>query len=100
MSNFPYQGLNPGPLQWNHGVLTTGHLGKSYMTLQKFADPFLIQGFQAPVKYHPVSETKQPLTKDLLLLDAEFCWPGSGVPKTEDRKTPFVKYLEQTSTCD
>lgn len=75
-------------------------LGKSYMTLQKFADPFLIQGFQASVKYHPVSETKQPLTKDLLLLDAEFCWPGSGVPKTEDRKTPFVKYLEQTSTCD
>ena len=29
--NFPYQGSNPRPLQWKHGVLTTGSLGKSLL---------------------------------------------------------------------
>ena len=28
-SQFPHQGLNPYPLQWKHGVLTTGLPGKS-----------------------------------------------------------------------
>ena len=28
-SQFPKQGLNPGPLQWKHGVLITGPPGKS-----------------------------------------------------------------------
>ena len=29
--NFPYQGLNPGPLQSKHRVLTTGSPGKSLL---------------------------------------------------------------------
>ena len=28
-SHFPDQGLNPCPVQWKHGVLTTGPPGKS-----------------------------------------------------------------------
>ena len=28
-SKFPDQGLNPGPLHWEHGVLDTGPPGKS-----------------------------------------------------------------------
>ena len=31
----PYQGLNPGPLQWKHGVLTTGPLGNSQKSFDR-----------------------------------------------------------------
>ena len=30
-SEFPHQGLNPGPLLWEHGVLTTGPPGQSHI---------------------------------------------------------------------
>ena len=32
-SQFPDQGLNPCPLHWEHGVLTTGPPGKSLLLL-------------------------------------------------------------------
>ena len=40
-SQFPDQGLNPWPLQWKHGVVTTGALGKS-LQFCGFLFPFLI----------------------------------------------------------
>ena len=32
-SSSPYQGLNPGPLHWDQGVLATGPPGKSSLSV-------------------------------------------------------------------
>ena len=41
IQNFPNQGSNLRPLQWNHGVLTTGPSGKSIYTYVTFFYPFI-----------------------------------------------------------
>ena len=41
-SSFPDQGSNPGPLQWKHGVLTTGPPGNSQPLFLKLQPCFLL----------------------------------------------------------
>ena len=53
---FPDQGLNPGPLRWEHRVLAAGPLGKSLLlVLYGFIFP--------PAEIHP-----------LVVLTARLCW--------------------------
>ena len=50
VSSFPKQGSNPGPLQWKHGVLTTGPGGR-FPSCRNFLNKLPLSNFSMRFKF-------------------------------------------------
>ena len=77
-SQFPDQGLNPGPRQWKCRVLTTGPPGNSPQILQ-----MLTLGRQSRLSWSSSSLLLPKVVKFYHVVDTHFWWDEKGLQRTE-----------------